>query len=171
MKRALVGGGGALLLLGIAAGPLLGLATPSPHVYTVDEIQAGVQQHPRAWLGRTVLVRGWSNNAAGMGCTARTPAPGLPVISPASCIRAWIMLTPAFPYTGPPALAFSVLLARGSTVPTQVDEMTALVMGLHTVPGMGSSLFRWSGSRTLRVRVTTSAALCATPPPCGVQVP
>ncbi len=44
-------------------------------------------------------------------------------------------------------------------------------MTLHTLAGMGSSLFRWSGSRTLRVRVTTTAALCATPPSCGVQVP
>ncbi len=108
-----------------------------------------------------------------MGCTGRTSeaGPGLPVISPASCTRAWIMLTPTFPYTGPPALSFSVLLAHGSTVPTRVDELTSLGMGLHTVPTLGASLFRWSGSRTLRVRVTTNTALCATPPPCGVQVP
>jgi len=172
MKRALIGGGSALLLLlGIVAGPLLGLATPSPRVYTVDEVQAGVQQRPRAWLGRTVLVRGWSDSAVGMGCTARTPGPRVSVISPASCTRAWIMLTPAFPYTGPPALDFSVLLARRSTVPTQVDELTSMALGLHTLPGMGASLFRWSGSRTLRVRVTTSTTLCANPPPCGVQVP
>jgi len=38
MKRALIGGGSALLLLGLVAGPLLGLVTPSPRAYTVDEV-------------------------------------------------------------------------------------------------------------------------------------
>ncbi len=173
MKRTLASGASALLVLGIGAGSLLGRGVPAPRVYTVDEIQAAVQRQPRVWLGRTVLVRGWSDTASGLVCMARTSraGPRLPVISPASCARAWIMLTPAFPYTGPPALAFSVLLARGSAVPTRVDEQTALAMGLHTVPGVGASLFRWSGSQTLRVRVTMNAALCATPPPCGVQVP
>ncbi len=139
-------------------------ATPPGRVYAVDEVQFALQRNPRAWVGRTVLVRGWSTAAASsMGCTTR--------ITPASCLRTWLLLTPTFPYAGPPALAFSVLLPRGSAVPTGVDEGTDLAMGLHTLPGMGSSVFRWSGSRTLRVRLTTSTALCATPPPCGVLVP
>ncbi len=48
MKRTLVGGAGTLLLLGIVAGPILGLGAPSPRVYTVDEVQAAVQRQPHA---------------------------------------------------------------------------------------------------------------------------
>ncbi len=44
-------------------------------------------------------------------------------------------------------------------------------MGLHTLPVVGPTVFRWSGSRTLRVRVTMNASLCDNLPPCGVQVP
>jgi len=139
-------------------------ATPPGRVYAVDEVQFALQRNPRAWVGHTVLVRSWSTaTASGMSCTTH--------ITPASCQQVWLLLTPTFPYAGPPALAFSVLLPRGSTVPTGVDEGTDLSMSLHTLPGMGSSILRWSGSRTLRVRLTTSAALCATPPPCGVLVP
>ena len=86
MKRTLVGGASALLVLGIVAGSLLGRGVPGPRVYTVDEVQVAVQRQPRAWLGRTVLVRGWSDTATGLGCPARTSGAGprLPVISPAS---------------------------------------------------------------------------------------
>ncbi len=49
----------ALVALGaIIAGELLSMAAPSAPVYTVAVVQTGLQRHPRAWVGRTILVSG-----------------------------------------------------------------------------------------------------------------
>ncbi len=39
-------------------------ATPAGSVYTVAQVQAGLQQHPTAWAGRTVRVHGMAAGAA-----------------------------------------------------------------------------------------------------------
>ena len=53
MKRVL----GGLLLLAVGV-MLVGRLLPSERVYPVATVVAGLRQHPRAWAGRTILVRG-----------------------------------------------------------------------------------------------------------------
>ncbi len=81
---------------------------------------------------------------------------------------AWLMLTPTFPSSS--LTPFPVLLPRTGPDPTHLDLPLSAGMGLHTLPVVGPTLFRWSGSRTLRVRLTTAAHLCDDLPPCGVLV-
>ncbi len=50
-----------LALVALGAGIawwLSSLSAPSAPVYTVAAVQTGLQRHPRAWVGRTVLVEG-----------------------------------------------------------------------------------------------------------------
>jgi len=114
--------------------------------------------------GAIVLSHGWSSTLQLPPFVSRflgplySPLPRICTLN-ARTARGSIACT----HSAPPALAFSVLLSRRSAVPTHVDELTTLAMGLHTVSGTGSSLFHWSGSQALRVRVTTSTVLYATP--------
>ena len=161
-----------LCLIGCAAlaSVLVGLIAPSPQVYTVSEVQAGVQQHPQAWIGRTVLVRGWSNSWGGRGCFLVRRNPLLD--TPQSCRAAWLMLTPTFPWSHDSTdAAFPVLLPRTGPDLTHMGLPLSAAMGLHTLPVVGQTLFRWSGTRTLRVRVTMSGPSCDDMPPCGVLLP
>jgi hypothetical protein len=172
LKRVLIG---LLCFVVVAAlaGAVVGIVTPSPRVYAVAEVQAGVRQNPRAWVGRTVLVRGWSNSSSGQGCAPFRPTAHQFPSLVASCKRAWLTLTPTFPSPSVPSAAteFPVLLPRTGPDPTHLDLPLSAGMGLHTLPVVGPTVFRWSGSRTLRVRVTMNASLCDNLPPCGVLVP
>jgi hypothetical protein len=166
VKRVLIG---LLCLVVVAAGAVavVGRVGPSPRVYAVDEVQAGLNQQPRLWAGRTILVRGWSTSWGGTGCPA--PPHNSPVSSPLSCGVAWLMLTPTFPYAG--SAPFPVLLPRTGPDPTHLDLPLSVGMGLHALPIVGPTLFRWSGSRTLRIKLTTSnGQLCGGPPPCPGEV-
>ncbi len=49
---------GLLFLLAGSAALFVGRFGPAERVYAPDEIAAGLQQHPRSWIGRTVLVSG-----------------------------------------------------------------------------------------------------------------
>ena len=157
-----------LLLLALLAAAILGFFAPTARVYTVDEVQAGMRQDPRAWVGHTILVRGWSNSSGGRGCAPFRPGSRQMPSLFASCAMAWLMLTPTFPSSSP--TPFPVLLPRTGPDPTRLDLPLSAGMGLHTLPVVGPTLFRWSGSRTLRVRLTTAAHLCDDLPPCGVLV-
>ncbi len=75
MGRVVSGMIGAVVLgvLGAAALALVLLhlrAVSSPRVYSVTEVQAGLQQHPRQWIGRTVRVQGAVDLAPTMGCSS-----------------------------------------------------------------------------------------------------
>src|SRR5207237_4394068 len=51
----------ALAGVGVVAavvGLVLAVVTPAGPVYTVAQVAAGLAHHPRAWVGRTVTVRG-----------------------------------------------------------------------------------------------------------------
>src|SRR5919201_2631314 len=53
---------GALALLGVLGAAILvvsavRVSTPQP-VYSVSQVASGLAHHPRAWMGRTVLIRG-----------------------------------------------------------------------------------------------------------------
>lgn len=170
MKRIVIG---VLCLVLVAAlvGGAVGLVAPSPRIYSVDEVQTGLQRQPGAWAGRTILIRGWSNSASGVGCVMPRPgARGLYSLW-ATCKRAWLMLTPGFPAQGPET--FPVLLPRTGPDLTRADLLVEAGMGLHTLPVVGPTLFRWGGSRTLRVHLTLSAGCATTRPPCpgGVLIP
>ncbi len=175
-KRVLIG---LLCLVVVAAlaGAVVGIVTPSPRVYMVDEVQAGVRQHPRAWVGRTILVRGWSNSSSGQGCAPFRPTSHQWVSLFASCKMAWLILMPTFPSPSSPSSPSSastelpVLLPHTGPDLTHPDLPVSAGMGLHTLPVVGSTIFRWSGSRTLRVRVTMAASSCDNMQPCGVLVP
>jgi len=49
----------ALVLIAGVVTALIGHLVPSEPVYSVVAVQDGVRQHPKAWVGRTVRVRGW----------------------------------------------------------------------------------------------------------------
>ncbi len=57
-KRALLGLLGLALVVGTAL-VVAGQLVPPDRVYTVAEVQDGVRQHPQAWIGRAVLIRGF----------------------------------------------------------------------------------------------------------------
>jgi len=158
-----------LVVVAALVSVIVGLVSPSPRVYSVDEVQAGLRQQPRAWVGRTVLVRGWSNSSSGQGCPPWGPGPRSSPSLFASCKKTWLLLTPAFPSPGP--ATFPVLLPRTGPDLTARDLPLIAGMGLHMLPVVGPTLFHWSGSRTLRVKLTIDAPSCGSMPPCGVLVP
>ena len=159
-----------LIIVAALAGAVVGLVSPSSGVYSVDEVQAGVQRNPRAWVGRTVLIRGWSNSSSGAGCAPSRPNSRANSLSPfKSCKQSWLLLTPTFPFSGP--ATFPVLLPPSGPDLTAINSDVDLGMDLHMLPVVGPTLFRWSGSWTLRVRLTTDTPSCDNMPPCGVLVP
>jgi len=52
----IIGLGGVILAVGSIVVPVVGHAAVPP-IYTVAQVQRGVQHNPRAWTGRTVRVR------------------------------------------------------------------------------------------------------------------
>ncbi len=160
-----------LCLVGVAAlAAVVGLVRPSLGVYSVDEVQAGLRQQPHAWVGRTVLVRGWSNSSSGAGCAPFRPNSRANSFSLfKSCKKSWLLLTPTFPFSGP--ATFLVLLPQSGPDLTAINPGVDLGMGLRMLPVVGPTLFRWSGSRTFRVRLTADVPSCDNMPPCGVLVP
>src|SRR5437588_9921057 len=73
-------------------------------VYTVSELRAGLADHPRAWLGHTVLVRGV---ALGPACPPH-----------ASCVVAW------------PALVDAGATGPGSSVPLSMGPGSSLLLSM-----------------------------------------
>ncbi len=70
MKRlfVIVAGLVAAVLITLAAGQLL----PSDPVYSVTDVQTGLQQHSSQWIGRTILVRGSVATSSGFTvCSVR----------------------------------------------------------------------------------------------------
>src|SRR5437763_12150825 len=81
----------ALALAGVGfvaavGGLVLAVVTPVGPVYTVAQVAAGLAHHPRAWVGRTVTVRGTllvvvDDNSAdpggGIGYSNWAPVPGM----------------------------------------------------------------------------------------------
>ncbi len=55
---------GMVLLAGLVAAVVGHPTSPTGPVYTVAQVQAALQQHPMAWAGRTVRVRGMAGGAA-----------------------------------------------------------------------------------------------------------
>jgi len=160
-----------LVVVAALAGVIVGLVSPSLRVYSVDEVQAGLRQQPRAWVGRTVLIRGWSNSFSGQGCPLWRPVSRSSPSLFTSCKKTWLLLTPTFPSSSP--AAFPVLLPRTGPDLTLTTRDPSLIagIGLHMLPVIGPTLFHWSGSRTLRVKLTIDAPSCESMSPCGVLVP
>jgi len=62
-----------VLMTGVILAPIVRLH-PSERVYSVGELVAGVQQQPRTWAGRTVLVRGVERGVQTVSlCAMATP--------------------------------------------------------------------------------------------------
>ncbi len=148
MKR-IVGGVLCLLLLGAVALSLgRGLAlAPATHVYTVDQVQAGLRRYPTAWVGKTVAVRGWISSGGGMNCTQAMDS---------TCAAHWVRLdaTAGFNPRTSGSAAFDVMLPHGMQPDRLYSRGWAALLSF--LPGVGSNLT----ATTLRVRLTVP------PPPC-----
>jgi len=97
VKRILIG----LLIVVFVTGvvtALVGRVVPSAHVYSVAEVQAGLRQRRPAWVGRTVLVRGWAWQWMGGSSSCGYARPRT---APRTCQTRWIGLWPFGPPTSP----------------------------------------------------------------------
>ncbi len=161
VKRVLIG---ILCLVVVAAlaGAVVGRVAPSPRVYTADEVEAGVRRNPQAWIGRVLLVRGWDNGWGGQGCAGERLGSALPT-SPTACATVWSLLAPS-PAGGIP---LTVLLPPGHQGLAARNTADAVGVNLRALPLIGTTLFRWAGSRTLRVRVVQWSRPCLDRPPCA----
>ena len=86
-------------LVTLAVGRLL----PSQPVYSVADVQAGLQQRPGQWVGRTIVVRG-SDIGDGSASSCPEFAPSSPAYPSAACRQSqWIVLG-SFSATAPAPL-------------------------------------------------------------------
>lgn len=51
-------------------------STPGETVYSVPQVLAGIHRRPAAWIGRTLVIRGFFETSC---CTGSMPNPGFPV--------------------------------------------------------------------------------------------
>lgn len=177
VKRILIG----LLIVVFVAGvvtALVGRVVPSAHVYSVAEVQAGLRQRRLAWVGRTVLVRGWAWQWMGGSSSCGYARP---LTAPRMCQTTWIGLWPLGPPTSPlspqqAAVRLLVRLPPGTAlgVPPNrggpADLLATVRSVARTIPWIGPALFGASDPQTFRVRLVPH---CDTPfGPCdGVLVP
>ncbi len=75
------------ILVTLAVGRLL----PSQPVYSVADVQTGLQQHPGQWVGRTIAVRG-SDTGDGSESSCPEFAPSSPTYPSACRQMRWIVL-------------------------------------------------------------------------------
>jgi len=89
------------VVIGIVAGCgviLLKQSEQSARVYTMAQVVAGLQQHPKAWGGRTILVRATVLAQADTGCLVGPNLMAGPSSHPRHCFNhriSWIYLGPA----------------------------------------------------------------------------
>jgi len=174
-------GAGAIIIPAMAPRTAVG-----PSVYPLAQVLAGLQRQPRAWVGRTVYVRGWIvGNGAYNICAHGRVAPSCPLVT-------WVYLAPQDTHHGysvsggPPVSSVSpdgapelsaVSASPNATVwnawlpPVQVPTLPD---GVYTLPVLGSFLSgafppRWSDARLAHVRLLspstcprTASAICPT---------
>jgi hypothetical protein len=133
----------ALLGLALSSSVVIPIAisdrVPQGPVYAVVQVQAGLAEHPQAWVGRTVRVRGLVKSC--------------PYVRHGPCAR-W---QPALSDTSTVALSIDVEplpLVRGSASP--------LLAGLRRVPFLGSLTpapqeLRWDTPTIYRVQLRTGS--------------
>jgi hypothetical protein len=152
----------ALAALVLAGGLALVVATSSKGafalgpVYTVAQLRAGLADNPRAWIGRTLLVRGVAIGPIGLSCPPN-----------ASCPLAWPALIDAGAGNGPtlPLVAVSVgrvlripSVSVGRVLPLSLgpaDPLLALLRRLPLVGRLvpGPQVLRWGKPTIYRVQV------------------
>ena len=178
-----------LCLVALAALAAARVGRLAPPVSTVDVVQAGLRQHPAAWVGRTVRVQGWVAAYRYGGCAGLLAAPAPPALmarkpvtvsaplmvgtSP-PCRPTWLVLSSANPVVplsssgsrsvllATPALP--VLLPPTARIPPLAQDGFAGI--LPQLPVVGPLLFHGVNSATLRVRLTTRSPACAGLVPC-----
>lgn len=174
----------ALVALGagaIAIPALASRAAAGPSVYPLAQVLTGQQQQPRAWVGRTIYVRGWIvGNGAYNVCTNGRVA--------SSCPRAsWIYLAPqethhSYGFSGGPPVAsvspdgapeLSVLSATPNVWIWDKQlprvRVTRLPDGLYTLPIVGSLVAhafppRYTDERVARIRLSSPSACLGSAP-------
>lgn len=143
---------GVLCISGLAA--VLAQASRSSGFYTVTQVQLGLHQQPAAWSGRTVLVRGWIEGYAMSGC--------LPLRLAACGNYSAIFLASNFGQGQWQPTELTISLRRGATWEyvrrlTASPPIEAVLSWLHCLGPLGRTIFPWSGSSMLRIRLGPSS--------------
>jgi len=178
---------GMVLLAGLVAAVVGHPTSPTGPVYTVAQVQAALQQHPMAWAGRTVRVRGMAG-AAAFGSTYMVyscgPTPSTCTVGVPARTVVHLLLVPDGADAGATTAGISggnqTLTYHSSTAPDPVPGVVVLVqppapnalltalrrvplVGL-LVPNEGQGTFHRSGVYWVRIpakRTCDSAApLC-----------
>jgi len=148
-----------LIAVAILAGRGAALATPSPPVYSVEDVQVGLQRNAGAWIGRTVLIRG-QDVEMGITCASssktcyRLPGkPDLLVASPDP--RTWTRVSRVTPPL--------VLIRRdGARVPVETPP-SAVAVRLSHLPFLGAlipaSLLERGAVYRVRLRAPSQCTL------------
>lgn len=149
MKRVAIG----LLSLVVLAILITALVAPAPSdkAYTADQLHALLQQPSQTWASRIVSVRGWAHGYDGTGCTTR-----------GWCRTRWLDVS-SDSSSWFASRDLTIVVSPGPRVQGYGDLHIAARLSL--LPIIGPRLFRWSGSDTLRVRLTASSPVCFTTPP------
>jgi len=124
------------VLVTLAVGRLL----PSQPVYSVADVQTGLQQHPGQWVGRTIIVRGTSLGGGSQSSCPLVVSP-TPASSSLPCPQSrWVALGPPGS-TAPVPLAPLVLLANhGSlTITSSISRVLSSQSG-QTFRGVAWSI-------------------------------
>lgn len=190
MKRVMSG------LLAVMVGVILvGRLLPSERVYPVATVVAGLRQHPGAWAGRTILVRGLEmgeNNTsvctypsvgAGSSCRqttwlrlgtggAQAPLKAVPIsikaLSPVlvSSTLHWGRLTTIYVYTSDPSAELNVLIGPDMHLPAP-PAPPGWLTALRSLPVIGPAVTRlFPWDGGVTLRVRLSTHPCS-PPSCG----
>lgn len=190
MKRVIMG------LLAVVIGIVLVVRLlPSERVYPVATVVAGLRQHPRAWAGRTILVRGlelgenstsvctYPSVGAGGSChqttwlrlgTGDAPPPAkavaipLKALSPvlASSTLHWGRVTTIYIYTADPAADLNVVIVPGAHVPEPAAPPGWLT-ALRSLPIAGPAFARlFPWDGGVTLQVRLAAHPCS-PPSCS----
>src|SRR5438094_727841 len=167
----------AVLALVLTVGLIAARLAPVGRVYTVAEVQAGLANHPNAWIGRVVLVQGVFVNAD------EWQSPSL-IAEFCDSISNWCpLITPdghdihlaqngtarqtrgAVLWQTPSPPGF--LLLRSHVVPNPLLAFLRTVPGLaHLVPPAGRQV-RGKVSHLLRIRLLPPNASCQGGPAVG----
>jgi len=140
----------------------VGRLTPAERVYSVDEVQTGIYLHPRAWSGRTVLIRayGMDMRCADTTLTSIAPNGQTRVTTSTTCPspRVVNMLFPVGPQRSGLLISspLCVTPGRGVTRPAAVPP-NAVIVTLSRLPFIGqvvaAVLPRHAAGAVYRVRL------------------
>ncbi len=169
MKRVLISGSG-IVFVALLAAFVVGRLAPAEQVYAVADVQAGLREHPQAWIGRSILVRAVAVVAySGPGLPA-APTPINP-LSPPSGVFVRMALVPATITgrpMGDPFDPFSQvprLSVRTRLMPHPLDPLLRMLRAVpllaHLLPGPRVTRLRYHAAMIFRLKfLPTNSSTC-----------